>query len=309
MTEPQPKNLVVILLDSLNRHMLGAYGGTEFDTPNLDRFAGDVPALHRPPRRIPALHARPPRHPGRRPGLPVAALGLDGGLGGRPHPGPAPRGVTTMLVSDHPHLFEAGGENYHTDFTGWDYVRGTRTTLGGPRPTPAGSAPRRCPSTGRPPATATTTRAPTSAPRTTSPGPRTMSTAGRWIRTTAPPTTVSSCSSTSSTRTSPSTPHCLRARCTTTTGTAPWPSGRPTSSAPWPAALDPGAGPPAPGQLRRQADHDRPLVRPDARRPRPGRPGRHRRGRVHRPRPLPRRTRPVRQARRPRSTRSWAASR
>jgi arylsulfatase A-like enzyme len=29
-----------------------------------------------------------------------------------------------MLVSDHPHLFEAGGENYHTDFTGWDYVRG-----------------------------------------------------------------------------------------------------------------------------------------------------------------------------------------
>ena len=33
-------------------------------------------------------------------------------------------GVTTMLVSDHPHLFECGGENYHTDFTAWDYVRG-----------------------------------------------------------------------------------------------------------------------------------------------------------------------------------------
>jgi arylsulfatase A-like enzyme len=33
-------------------------------------------------------------------------------------------GVTTMLASDHPHLFETGGENYHTDFTGWDYVRG-----------------------------------------------------------------------------------------------------------------------------------------------------------------------------------------
>ena len=26
-------------------------------------------------------------------------------------------GVTTMLVSDHPHLFETGGENYHTDFS------------------------------------------------------------------------------------------------------------------------------------------------------------------------------------------------
>ena len=33
-------------------------------------------------------------------------------------------GVTTMLVSDHPHLFEVGGENYHTDFSAWDYVRG-----------------------------------------------------------------------------------------------------------------------------------------------------------------------------------------
>ena len=34
-----PKNVIVVLLDSLNRHMLGSYGGTEFDTPNIDRFA------------------------------------------------------------------------------------------------------------------------------------------------------------------------------------------------------------------------------------------------------------------------------
>ena len=34
-----PANVVVVLLDSLNRHMLGSYGGTEFETPNLDRFA------------------------------------------------------------------------------------------------------------------------------------------------------------------------------------------------------------------------------------------------------------------------------
>jgi len=33
-------------------------------------------------------------------------------------------GVTTQLVTDHPHLFETGGENYHVDFSGWDYVRG-----------------------------------------------------------------------------------------------------------------------------------------------------------------------------------------
>jgi arylsulfatase A-like enzyme len=35
----KPKKAVVILLDSLNRHMLGCYGGTEFETPNIDRFA------------------------------------------------------------------------------------------------------------------------------------------------------------------------------------------------------------------------------------------------------------------------------
>ena len=34
-----PRNVVVVLLDSLNRHMLGSYGGTEFATPHLDRFA------------------------------------------------------------------------------------------------------------------------------------------------------------------------------------------------------------------------------------------------------------------------------
>jgi len=33
-------------------------------------------------------------------------------------------GVSTMLVSDHPHLFESGGENYHHDFGAWDYLRG-----------------------------------------------------------------------------------------------------------------------------------------------------------------------------------------
>ena len=34
-----PRHAVVVLLDSLNRHHVGAYGGTEFDTPHLDRFA------------------------------------------------------------------------------------------------------------------------------------------------------------------------------------------------------------------------------------------------------------------------------
>jgi arylsulfatase A-like enzyme len=39
MTLHSPDNVAVVLLDSLNRYMLSAYGASEFDTPNLDRFA------------------------------------------------------------------------------------------------------------------------------------------------------------------------------------------------------------------------------------------------------------------------------
>jgi arylsulfatase A-like enzyme len=46
-------------------------------------------------------------------------------------------GVTTMLVSDHPHLFETGGENYHTDFHAWDYVRGHESDPWRTRPDPS----------------------------------------------------------------------------------------------------------------------------------------------------------------------------
>ena len=52
-------------------------------------------------------------------------------------------GVTTMLISDHPHLFETGGENYHTDFTAWDYERGHESDPWKTRPDPTGSARRR----------------------------------------------------------------------------------------------------------------------------------------------------------------------
>ena len=120
----RPDNLVVVLLDSLNRHLLGPYGGTEFATPTIDAFAASALRFTAAPRRLASVHAGPPRHPGRRPRLPVAAVGLDRGVGGRRDPVAAGAGVTTMLVSDHPHLFETGGENYHTDFTAWEYERG-----------------------------------------------------------------------------------------------------------------------------------------------------------------------------------------
>ena len=95
-------------------------------------------------------------------------------------------GVTTMLVSDHPHLFESGGENYHCDFTAWAYERGHENDPWRTRPDPTWMG---------------TPALPVEEPayhhgyddsRTwfrseeDFPGPRTMRAAADWIRTSAP---------------------------------------------------------------------------------------------------------------------------
>ena len=127
MTEPveHPTNVCIVLLDSLNRHLLGSYGGTEFATPNLDRFAAE--------------HAtRFTRHvTGSLPCMPARHDILCGAWDFLWRPWGSievwesniarelrMQGVATGIVSDHPHLFEVGGENYHTDFGMWEYLRG-----------------------------------------------------------------------------------------------------------------------------------------------------------------------------------------
>ena len=46
-------------------------------------------------------------------------------------------GMVTQLISDHPHLFEVGGENYYTDFNAWDYLRGHEHDSWKTRPDPS----------------------------------------------------------------------------------------------------------------------------------------------------------------------------
>jgi arylsulfatase A-like enzyme len=181
-----PKNLILVLLDSLNRHMLGAYGGHEFATDNLDRFARS--AIGFTGHHVGSLPCMPARHD-----ILVGALDFPWRPWGSIEiwedaitRALRAAGVTTMLVSDHPHLFETGGENYHTDFTAWLYERGHendpwRTT---PDPTWTG-----------------TPALPVERPlyhhhydhsRTyfrseeDFPGPRTMAAAAHWIRSSAP---------------------------------------------------------------------------------------------------------------------------
>lgn len=132
-----PKNAVVILLDSLNRHMLGAYGGEEFATPNLDRFAARATRFTK-------------HHTGSLPCMPARHDILCGALDFLWKPWGSVEiwedaityelrkaGVTTQLISDHPHLFETGGENYHVDFTAWDYQRGHEGDAWKTRPDPS----------------------------------------------------------------------------------------------------------------------------------------------------------------------------
>ncbi len=108
----------MLLLDSLNRHMLGSYGGTEFETPHLDRFARER-AVRFTSHVTGSLPCMPARHD-----ILCGSLDFLWRPWGSVEVWEEPitqrlrrAGVTTMLVSDHPHLFEVGGENYHTDFS------------------------------------------------------------------------------------------------------------------------------------------------------------------------------------------------
>ena len=225
----QARNAVVVLLDSLNRHMLGAYGGTEFETPNLDRFAaGSVRFTQHYSGSLPCM---PARHD-----LLVGSLDFLWRPWGSIEIWEEPitvllrrAGVVTKLVTDHPHLFETGGENYHVDFTAWDYQRGHESDHWRTRPDPSWVG---APLFGR-------GHSPYDNSRGWFRGEGRLPRPARHARSvalaragSARPTSGSCCSSTSSTRTSRSTRPSRTRRCTTPSGTVRRTRyGRPTRSA------------------------------------------------------------------------------
>jgi arylsulfatase A-like enzyme len=134
---PAIKNVVLILLDSLNRHMLGCYGGEEFETPNIDRLAARAVRFDR--HYVGSLPCMPARHdilcgawdflwrPWGSVEIWEDAITAD----------LRAAGVVSQLITDHPHLFETGGENYHVDFNAWDYQRGHEGDAWKTRPDPS----------------------------------------------------------------------------------------------------------------------------------------------------------------------------
>jgi arylsulfatase A-like enzyme len=182
----RPRNVIFILLDSLNREMLGAFqttpGGTEFDTPNLDRFAKD--AIRFTNHYSGSLPCMPARHDllcgawdflwkpwG---SIEIWEESLTEAL--------RRSGVCTKLISDHPHLFESGGENYHVGFTAWTYERGHEGDPWRTRPDESWLG---APSFGRGWLPYDTSRG-WFRTEEDFPGPKTMSAAARWLREEAP---------------------------------------------------------------------------------------------------------------------------
>jgi arylsulfatase A-like enzyme len=192
MTQPpdavpsRPEHVVLVILDSLNRHLLGAYGSSEFDTPVLDAFAAESLRFTR--HYAGSLPCMPARHD-----MLCGALDFLWRPWGSVEVWEDPitwqlrrDGVTTMLVTDHPHLFETGGENYHTDFGAWTYLRGHESDAWRTRPDPSwAGAPALPAEPGWVPHHYDTSR---TWFRTEAdfPGPKTMHAAAAWIRDEAP---------------------------------------------------------------------------------------------------------------------------
>ncbi len=115
---------VFVLFDSLNRHMLGCYGGTRVPTPNFDRLAARTQVFdHHYVGSLPCMPARRDLLTGRLTFLHRSWGPLE------PFDNAFPeilktKGVHSHLVTDHYHYWEDGGATYHNRYSTFDFVRG-----------------------------------------------------------------------------------------------------------------------------------------------------------------------------------------
>lgn len=117
-------NVICILLDTLRRDHLGCYGNRTIETPNLDRLAQNGARFDNAYiGSYPCMPARQDLWTGklnflRRGWSPLEYDEPDLITLLRNH------GKTTMLITDHYHLWQNGSGNYHTSFHGMEIIRG-----------------------------------------------------------------------------------------------------------------------------------------------------------------------------------------
>lgn len=115
---------VIVMFDSLNRHMLSCYGCKETLTPNFERLARHAVQFDTCyAGSLPCMPARRELHTGRYNFLHRSWGPIE------PYDDSMPallgqNGVHTHLVSDHHHYWQDGGATYHTRYTTWECVRG-----------------------------------------------------------------------------------------------------------------------------------------------------------------------------------------
>ncbi|MEN2739537.1 sulfatase [Microbacterium sp. X-17] len=115
---------IILMFDSLNRHMLPPYADTFVDAPNFARLARTAVTFDNfYAGSMPCMPARRELHTGRHNFLHRSWGPLE------PFDDSMPEmlknaGVHTHLVSDHQHYWEDGGATYHTRYNTWEFFRG-----------------------------------------------------------------------------------------------------------------------------------------------------------------------------------------
>jgi arylsulfatase A-like enzyme len=115
---------IILMFDSLNRHMLSPYAETFVHAPNFARLASRATTFDNfYAGSMPCMPARREMHTGRYNFLHRSWGPLE------PFDDSMPeilgrQGIHTHLVSDHPHYWEDGGATYHTRYTTWEFFRG-----------------------------------------------------------------------------------------------------------------------------------------------------------------------------------------
>ena len=132
-------NIVLVIVDTLRKDHVGAYGNSWISTPHLDAFAGESARFTRCyPESLPTLPMRRATHTGIRTYPYHGHRDYKGDFSGAPGWGPIPEEQDTMaellgaagyrcgFITDTYHQFKPS-KNFHRGFHEWNWVRGQET--------------------------------------------------------------------------------------------------------------------------------------------------------------------------------------
>src|SRR5262245_39984663 len=120
---------IMVMFDSLNRHMLPAYGCDWTHAPNFSRLAERAATFDRSyVCSMPCMPARRELHTGR-PNFLHAPWGPIEPFDDSSIEMLKNAGVYTHLASDHYHYWEDGGSTYHNRYSSWEFFRGQEGDL------------------------------------------------------------------------------------------------------------------------------------------------------------------------------------